>query len=129
MSELDIKIDDEFGIVRVTPAQAITVEDACAAIKDIIDTPGFQRGFPSIWDLRHTELMHINAEDIKVISEVANSFKEQRGDARIAFIVNSDLAYGLGRMFALINDTSHIDARVFRRYEDGEHWALGHDGP
>ena len=94
MTKLDINIDDEFGLIRVTPAQAITVEDACAAIKDIIDTPGFEKGLPSIWDLRHTELMHINADDIKVISEVANSFKEQRGAARIARCVGR--ATGLG---------------------------------
>ena len=77
--------------------------------------------------MRFTELMHINADDIRRISEHADSVKEQRGDARIAFIVNSDLAYGLGRMFEMVNATSHIRARVFRHYEEGEDWALADD--
>ncbi|MGR8949693.1 MAG: hypothetical protein ACU84Q_16750 [Gammaproteobacteria bacterium] len=124
MSNLDIEIDEDIGIIRVTPRRPVTVDDACAAIKEIIDIPGFCPGLPSVWDLRQTELMHINADDIKVISKQANTFKDERGEARIAFIVNSDLAYGLGRMFEMINATSHIDARVFRRYEEGECWAL-----
>ena len=77
--------------------------------------------------MRFTELMHINADDIRRISEYANGVKDKRGDARIAFIVNSDLAYGLGRMFEMVNATSHIRARVFRDYQEGEAWALTTD--
>lgn len=127
MSDVDIEIDEERGIVRVTPAKPVTVEDACAAIDGIIAQPGFKKGLPSIWDMRYTELMHINAEDIKQISEYANGVKDKRGNARIAFVVSSDLAYGLGRMFEMVNATSHINARVFRNYEEGEAWALAEE--
>ena len=127
MSDVDIEIDEERGIVRVTPAKPVTVEDACAAIDGIIEKPGFKKGLPSIWDMRYTELMHINAEDIKQISEYANGVKDKRGNARIAFVVSSDLAYGLGRMFEMVNATSHINARVFRNYEEGEAWALAEE--
>ena len=124
MSHVDITIDEERGIVRVTPAKPVTVQDACDAIDGIIALPGFKKGLPSIWDMRYTELMHINAEDIKQISAYANRVRNERGNARIAFIVSSDLAYGLGRMFEMVNATSHINARVFRNYEEGEAWAL-----
>ena len=127
MSTVEIEIDDERGIVRVTPARPVTVEDACSAIDQIVEQPGFRKGLPSIWDMRFTELMHINADDIRRISEYANGVKDKRGDARIAFIVNSDLAYGLGRMFEMVNATSHIRARVFRDYQEGEAWALTTD--
>ena len=127
MSTVQIEIDDERGIVRVVPTKPITLNDACAAIDAIIAAPGFSAGLPSIWDMRYTELMHINADDIKRISEYANNVKEQRGNARIAFIVSSNLAYGLGRMFEMFNATSHIRARVFRNYEEGEAWALAID--
>lgn len=127
MSNVEIKIDDERGIVRVTPARPVTVEDVCLAIDQIIEQPGFKKGLPSIWDMRFTELMNINADDIRQISEYANGVKDKRGDARIAFIVNSDLAYGLGRMFEMVNATSHIRARVFRDYQEGEAWALATD--
>ena len=127
MSNVEIEIDEERGIVRVTPARPVTVEDACSAIDQIVEQPGFKKGLPSIWDMRFTELMHINADDIRRISEYANGVKDKRGDARIAFIVNSDLAYGLGRMFEMVNATSHIRARVFRDYQEGEAWALTTD--
>ena len=127
MSNVEIEIDDERGIVRVTPARPVTVEDACSAIDQIVEQPGFKKVLPSIWDMRFTELMHINADDIRRISEYANGVKDKRGDARIAFIVNSDLAYGLGRMFEMVNATSHIRARVFRDYQEGEAWALTTD--
>ena len=127
MSNVEIKIDDERGIVRVTPARPVTVEDVCLAIDQIIEQPGFKKGLPSIWDMRFTELMNINADDIRQISEYANGVKDKRGDTRIAFIVNSDLAYGLGRMFEMVNATSHIRARVFRDYQEGEAWALATD--
>ena len=127
MSNIQIEIDDERGIVRVTPAKPVTADDACAAIDAIVATPGFRAGLPSIWDMRYTELMHINVDDIKRISEHANLVKNERGNARIAFIVNSDLAYGLGRMFEMFNATSHIRARVFRDYAEGEAWALANE--
>ncbi|MEM7465883.1 MAG: hypothetical protein AAF387_03260 [Pseudomonadota bacterium] len=127
MSSIEIIIDENAGIVRVTPSKPVTVSEACAAIRDIINMPGFKKGLPSIWDLRHTELLHINAEDIKTISREASAHQEQRGEACIAFIVSSDLAYGLGRMFEMVNDTSHMKVRVFRNYEDGERWALNRD--
>ena len=93
----------------------------------MVRLPDFKQSMPSIWDLRFTELMNINGQDIGTLSKVADDIddiKEQRGPARMAVIVGSNLSYGLGRMFELLNKTSHLEARVFRSIEQGEQWAL-----
>lgn len=124
MSTVTIQIDTQRSLVIVTPSKSITVDEACSAIKEMIQRPDFRPSMPSIWDLRYTELMHINGQDIGTLSKVAEELKEQRGAARMAVIVGSSLSYGLGRMFELLNETTHLEARVFRSMEQGEQWAL-----
>ena len=120
MSNLAIEVDSRRGLVLVTPATSITVDDARIAFKEIVGMPEFHKGMPSLWDLRYTELMHINAKDNKTLSEFANEIKEQRGVARIAIVVGSDLGFGLARMFELLNEATHLQARVFRTMDVGQ---------
>jgi hypothetical protein len=126
MSAVDIEVDTNRRLVIVTPAQSITVEQACDTLRAMVLLPDFRISMPSIWDLRHTELMHINGQDIGTLSKVAHELKEQRGAAKTAIVVGSDLSYGLGRMFELLNGTSHLEARVFRDMASAEFWVQNH---
>ena len=124
MSTVAIEVDTSRRIVLVTPAQSVTVEEACDTLRAMVLLPDFRKSMPSIWDLRHTELMHINGTDIGTLSKVALELKDERGAAKTAIVVGSDLSYGLGRMFELLNGTSHLEARVFRDMESAEFWVL-----
>lgn len=122
MSAVDIEIDTNRRIVLVTPAKSLTVDEACATLRAMVALPDFKKSMPSIWDLRYTELMHINGQDIATLSKVAVELERERGAAKTAIVVGSDLSYGLGRMFELLNGTYHLEARVFRDMPSAEYW-------
>ena len=124
MSTVSIHIDTHRGLIIVTPAKLITVEEACDTLKSMLKLPDFKPSMPSVWDLRYTELMHINGEDIGILSKLAEDLKDRRGKAKMAVVVGSNLSYGLGRVFEQLNETSHLEARVFRSLEEGERWTL-----
>lgn len=126
MSTVDIEIDTNRRLVLVTPAKSLTVDEACDTLRTMVALPDFRKSMPSIWDLRHTELMHINGQDIATLSKVAIELEQLRGAAKTAVVVGSDLSYGLGRMFELLNGTSHLEARVFRDMEAAEFWVHNH---
>ena len=121
---MSVLVDKSRNLVVVTPTESITVEVSKKLIEEMLSHPDFEKGMPSIWDLRETELMHINGNDVKEISGIATQQKDRRGKARIGFVVGSDLAFGLGRMFEMMNATSHLETRVFRDMQLAESWVL-----
>ena len=43
-------------------------------------------------------------------------------EKRVAYVVSSDLPYGMGRIYQKYNDATPEDFRVFRSLEEAERW-------
>ncbi len=74
----------------------------------------------ALYDLTEVDFSDIDSD----FEQRLIMFREQlnRGDAKIACLVSSDLGYGLGRMYEALSDNLPQQVRVFRDPVQAENW-------
>lgn len=80
-----------------------------------------------IWDMREADSSALAWEDLRAIVEHARSYADQREGGRTAFVVASDFAYGVCRMYTIMADVHDhpIGHGTFRTLEEAEAWLRG----
>ena len=98
--------------------------DALAHQDKLLKDPDFDRSFSQLYDFTHITDVELSSEDIRILAR-RTVFSE---NSRRAFLVNSDLKFGLGRMFIIFRDTlGETGIRVFRNLDDALDWVLARD--
>lgn len=80
--------------------------------------PRFDRGFRQVGDFLSVNVILLTSAAIRSVAQ-NNPFPR---DARRAFVVPSDEAYGLGRMFMLYLDADPNEFAIFRELEPALEW-------
>jgi hypothetical protein len=94
-----------------------------SSFQEIETVPGFVKGMDALWDLRHADLSQISVDTIDKISHYIANNTDKRGEGyRIALVVNSDLAFGLARMFRSMSDHTPVSINIFRSMDDAHEW-------
>ena len=89
----------EGGVVFREITGEATIEDIIDELRSLPDHPEFQKGMPSLWDLRKAILRTITQDDLYKIQQFNIQNAEKRGENfKIAYVVSRDLEFGLGRM-------------------------------
>ncbi|SRR6266404_9551249 len=118
------KIDKERKLVMSTGSGVYTMADALAHQDKLLKDPDFDRSFSQLYDFTHITDVELSSEDIRILAR-RTVFSE---NSRRAFLVNSDLKFGLGRMFIIFRDTlGETGIRVFRNLDDALDWVLARD--
>jgi hypothetical protein len=119
------KIDKENRLVISTGTGVLTMADALEHQKRLLKDPDFERSFSQLLDFTQVTDVQLSAEEIRSLSQ-ATVFS---ANSRRAFLVNSDLKFGLARMFAVFRETfGEKGIRVFRNSDDALDWVLGKSG-
>lgn len=124
---MKIEIDTNARFIRVTPHGLVTLERVVHTIDEMLDHSEFESGMPSLWDFRACEIAGFSTDELRQLGAVARGNAERRGRARLAIVVSTDLQFGLSRMFAMLNELSHLEAVVFRDIVEAERWILDPD--
>jgi len=118
------KIDKERKLVMSTGSGVYTMADALAHQDKLLKDPDFDRSFSQLYDFTHITDMELSSEYIRTLAR-RTVFSE---NSRRAFLVNSDLKFGLGRMFIIFRDTlGEKGIRVFRNLDEALDWVLAKD--
>jgi hypothetical protein len=96
----------------------LTDEEIAENAKTLRADPRFDPGFRQIVDFRELTEIHVSGAGVRDVAHV-NPF---RRDARRAFIVTSEEAFGLTRMFGLYTDSSEDEFAIFRTLEPALEW-------
>jgi hypothetical protein len=96
----------------------LTNEDLHRHYEDIQADPAFQRGYRQLGDLR--EVTRLTADSAAIAA--AASLQVFAPGTRRALIAQSDVTFGLARMFASYAEDVGQLVRVFRAAEDAEAW-------
>ena len=116
------KIDKENRLVISTGTGVLTMADALEHQKQLLKDPDFERSFFQLLDFTQVTDLELSAEEIRNLAQ-ATVFS---ANSRRAFLVNSDLKFGLARMFAVFRETfGEKGIRVFRNLDDALDWVLG----
>jgi len=92
-------------------------------MRKIVTSTEFPPDCNTIWDLRKADLSSIDSKFIEILISIRKKYPE-RGKAKIAFIVDSDLSFGLTRMYEMISNQLPQVINVFRDYKEAEEWLI-----
>jgi crotonobetainyl-CoA:carnitine CoA-transferase CaiB-like acyl-CoA transferase len=115
------RIDDKAEIVYFLAIGTTTEEDWGETRSQISADPLYRPGMSVLVDAREHESL-LSTAFIKRTTEDLKARFEPADVPRWAIVVTRRVAYGLGRMFALLAETGDIDVRVFRDIDDAEKW-------
>jgi hypothetical protein len=77
----------------------------------------------TLWDLSELDFTSIGPDEIKTFSEKVGPVTKVREGLKTAFVVDSDLTFGMIRMFqTLYNDKISIEVQVFKNQNDAIQW-------
>ena len=108
------------GVFLGTGSGVITAEQWIEEAKKLYVDPRFVEPTRVLWDLRDATF---EWPGTSVDAEVEFVRPERtQGRGRVATVVSTDLAFGVGRMFALKASQLEFEARVFREWAPAVEW-------
>jgi hypothetical protein len=118
------KIDRQRRLVMTTYSGVLTLTDALGHQQSILNDPDFDPNFSQLFDVTHVTDVQLSADDVRELARKTVF----AADSRRAILVNTDLKFGLARMFAVFRDSlGEKGIRVFRDLEDALDWVLTKD--
>lgn len=63
-----------------------------------------------------------SCEVVKHLAAVARATAEDLGCGALALVVNSDVGYGMARMYMALTEERHPNTQVFRDYDEAVSW-------
>jgi hypothetical protein len=119
------RIDKEHRLVLTTISGVFTLADGLAHQEKLLKDPDFAPTFSQLIDFTQVTKVQVGIEEVRRLAQTSIF----SSDARRAILVNSELAFGLARMFVVFRESSgEKGVRVFRVLDDALSWVFaGHD--
>ena len=118
------KIDKERKLVMTTYSGVLTIAEALGHQEKLPKDPNFDPSFSQLFDVTHVTDVQLTAEDVRTLARTS-VFSP---DSRRAILVDSDLKFGLARMFEALRDTmGEKGIRVVRDLDDALDWIFAKD--
>lgn len=107
----------------------ITVDEIMATYAKTADHPYFKSGMDVIWDLSQAEVGHFSTQDLKILSQLICSQKQQewRGARyKVAIAAPKELDFIVSSTFCIIGEIEDlpVTVRVFRTFRKAANWIL-----
>ena len=116
------RIDVEAGLVFVRGEGEIVLPDLEAYSAGVVRDPLYRAGMHELVDFRGVSPRGLTTQDLEKFRDVNRSLADRLAPARLALLVDTEVGYGLGRMFAALSEDSKIETRVFRDEDDALAW-------
>jgi hypothetical protein len=115
------KIDKERRFVLTTATGVFGMEEALAHRARLVVDPDFDPSYSQLVDLTHVTRIDLRAGDLRQLAK-QDPFSLA---SRRAFLVSSDLGFGLSRMYEMFREaTGEHGIRVFRNLDEALDWVL-----
>jgi L-2-hydroxyglutarate oxidase LhgO len=113
------EIDHDAQRVFVTATDEIRIEDMAALVTRLAELRVF--GYAQRYDARGALVM-LTAEETRRLVPLVARLREEHGQARTAFIADSDVSFGMARMYATLSADTDSGFMVYRTIEEGDVW-------
>lgn len=123
----ELSIDRARRLVRITPGGQLNADSGLRLFRQMLEHPDFEPGMSSVWDLRQCDVSAMNAESFRAIADYSAQRAKDRGTARVAYVSDTNFAFGLSRMFEVVGKVAHLETRAFRDIASAEAWVLEPD--
>ncbi|MBW2287885.1 MAG: hypothetical protein JRG80_05145 [Deltaproteobacteria bacterium] len=113
------KIDVPNRLVRTHVDGTLTDADLIDGDSALRNDPEFDPAYFQLLDLREADGSEVTAVGIRALASRPPLFTSS---ARRALVVQTDLGFGMGRMFELLREGKSGEVRVFRSLEEACDW-------
>jgi hypothetical protein len=121
-------IDNDLKLITTTWSGDATDDEPIDALlkylRDIRSKPEYS-SFNEIVDFNRAEIIKMSTTGLRRLAEIGVDYEVHGVKTRLAFILTTPLAYGLGRMYATYRSLipgGVKEVRVFRQYQDALGW-------
>ena len=113
------EIDHAAQRVMVTATGDIRIEDMAALVNRLAELCVLS--YSQRFDARGAALV-MSAEQMRRIVPLIGRLREEHGPARTAFIADSDVSFGMARMYATLSADTDSGFMVYRTIDEGDAW-------
>jgi hypothetical protein len=113
------EVDHNTQRVQCVATGDIRLEDMAAHVTALADAHCL--GYPQLFDARGAALT-LTAEETRRIVPLIGRLRDEHGQARTAFIADSDVSFGMARMYATLAADSDTGFMVYRTLDEGTAW-------
>lgn len=123
---IEIQYDSQLKILRVKVVGTLIPDEIASVFQQIIRSKEYPVNVDAIWDLREVNFTFVDEKLLRSIVDKRMQYKERK-NIRAAFIVSTDFAFGVMRMYeALSVSQLNRELKIFKNYAEGEQWLLEH---
>lgn len=110
--------ENNFLIIKITGT--LEWEQLQLAAEKLTNSNEFKPDIDTLYDLTEMDFSNITSE----FEQQLIQFRKQlnRGNAKIACVVTTEVAFGLGRMYEALSDKLPQQVRVFKAFDDAKLW-------
>ena len=113
------EIDHATQRVMVTATGDLRIEDMAALVNRLAELRVFS--YAQRFDARGAAVV-LSAEEVRRLVPLVGRLREEHGQARTAFIADSDVSFGMARMYATLSAETDSGFMVYRKIEEGDAW-------
>ncbi len=115
-------IDKARGLVYIVGSGALTDADMFECIAKLRRDPSLEPDMNTLSDMRGIEVA-FTSQGIEAMLQVMDATANERGDVRAAVVVDTDLAFGMGRMLELkAGERADPTFRIFKDIDAASLW-------
>jgi len=114
-------IDTSKHVVYATVTGEITMEEVCADLRQVAAQKNHQPELPGIIDMRKATT-HLTADEIQQLAGFVTRHPKAVRSTRRALLVETDVMFGLYRMFSVYAGNSSVEFEVFRDEQKALEW-------
>lgn len=122
---IEVTHDQSKGILYISTGGDFTINEFIESLKSILSSPDYPPHINTIWDISQLSFNQIDSQFETSLVRILEQNPE-RASAMTAMVVDSNVGYGMARMFQSLYNQKDLPQRfsVFRNYADAEAWLL-----
>ena len=120
------KIFPDLEILYIGGTGNVTTDEITTTGAKVFAESEWTNGFNILIDYREISKFEVKAEGVHKIINQDKANKHLFDQSKCAIVADSDLVYGLSRMWEILSEDSKIPTMIFRNIEDALQW-LGLD--
>ncbi|MBN2310167.1 MAG: STAS/SEC14 domain-containing protein [Candidatus Hydrogenedentes bacterium] len=119
----DLDVGERYITVHFPPGAAVTPTLVSKAIRAEFDLPEYPER-NDLWDLRGTVMTRaIDSDSLSLIVEfISAEFPAESHHRKTALVVDTDLAFGIARMFQMLGDELPFEVEIFKDAAEAVAW-------
>ena len=118
---ISIQIESETGMAIATCSGVLQIEDAKKGAATLWKSPDW-KGVSVVWDFREAQF-DVTTSNVRRIAEFVLRRQPAIPPAKVAFVTQRDVDFGMARMFEVFREDPRTAFRVFRDFDEAVSWA------